>query len=87
MACATTPIKMTCGKHSQRLVRALNGGTCKIEAAVLSPSKQRLATCAEFEKMLGLRTHQIGAVYDLIDDVIIGRLAEGKRNGKGWITR
>jgi hypothetical protein len=72
---------------SQRLVRALNGGTCKIEAAVLSPSKQRLATCAESKKMLGLRTHQIGAVYDLIDDVIIGRLAEGKRNGKGWITR
>jgi hypothetical protein len=25
--------------------------------------------------MLGLRVHQVGAVYDLVDDAIIGRLA------------
>jgi hypothetical protein len=74
-------------KIAQRLTRALKGGNCRIEAAVLSPSKQRLATCAESKRMLGLRTHQIGAVYDLVDDVIIGRVAEGKRNGKGWIAR
>jgi hypothetical protein len=72
---------------AQRLNRAMKGGKCRIEAAILSPSKQRLATCAESKTMLGLRVHQVGAVYDLIDDAIIGRLAEGKRNGSGWVRR
>jgi superfamily II DNA or RNA helicase len=72
---------------AQRLALALKGGTCRIEAAILSPSKQRLATCAESKTMLGFRVHQVGAVYDLLDDAIIGRLAEGKRNGSGWVAR
>jgi superfamily II DNA or RNA helicase len=72
---------------AQRLTRALKGSTCRIEAATLSPSKQRLATCAESRTMLGFRVHQVGAVYDLIDDAIIGRLAEGKRNGSSWVAR
>ncbi len=71
---------------AQRLTRALKGGTCRIEAAILSPSKQCLATCAESKTMLGFRVHQVGAVYDLIDDALIGRLAEGKRNGSGWVA-
>jgi len=39
--------------------------------------------------MLGLRVHQVGAVYDLVDDAIIGRLAAdamvaaGKGNDDG----
>jgi superfamily II DNA or RNA helicase len=74
-------------KIAQRLAYVLKGGTCRIEAATLSPSKQRLATCAENRTMFGLRVHQIGAVYDLVDDAIIGRLAEGKRNGSSWIAR
>lgn len=74
-------------KIAQRLIRALKGGRCRIEAAVLSPSKQRLATCAESKTMLGLRVQQIGAVYDLVDDALIGRLAQGKRNGNGWVAR
>ena len=72
---------------AQRITRALKGGTCRIEAAILSPSKQRLATCAESKTMLGFRVNQVGAIYDLIDDAIIGRLAEGKRNGSGWVAR
>jgi superfamily II DNA or RNA helicase len=72
---------------AERLTRALKGSTCRIEAAILSPSKQRLAACAESRTMLGFRVHQVGAVYDLIDDAIIGRLAEGKRNGSGWVAR
>jgi hypothetical protein len=72
---------------AQRLTRALKGGKWRIEAATLSPSKQRLATCAESKTMLGFRVNQVGAVYDLIDDAIIGRLAKGKRNGSGWISR
>lgn len=74
-------------KVSKHMSRVLKGGTCRVEAAILSPSKQRLATCAENKTMLGFRVHQVGAVYDLIDDAIIGRLAEGKRNGSGWVAR
>ena len=74
-------------KIAQRLTRALKGGNCRIEAAILSPSKQRLAAWAESKTMLGLRVHQVGAVYDLADDAIIGRLAQGKRNGRGWVAR
>jgi hypothetical protein len=74
-------------KIAQRLNLAMKGGKCQVEAAVLSPSKQRLATCAESKSMLGFRVHQVGAVYDLIDDAIIGRLAEGKRNGSSWAAR
>jgi hypothetical protein len=37
--------------------------------------------------MLGLRVHQVGAVYDLVDDAFVGRLAEGKRNGSSWVAR
>jgi hypothetical protein len=74
-------------KIAERLNLAVKGGKCRIEAAILSPSKKRLATCAESKTMLGLRVHQIGAVYDLIDDAIVGRLAQGKRNGSGWVAR
>jgi hypothetical protein len=37
--------------------------------------------------MLGFRVQQVGAVYDLVDDAIVGRLAQGKRNGSAWIAR
>jgi superfamily II DNA or RNA helicase len=74
-------------KVEHRLTYALKGGACRIEAATLSPSKQRLATCAESKTMLGFRVQQVGAVYDLVDDAIVGRLAQGKRNGSAWIAR
>jgi hypothetical protein len=70
---------------AQRLKRTLKSGTCRIEAAILSPSKQRLATCAESRTLLGLRVNRVGAIYDLADDAIIGRLAEGKRKGSSWV--
>jgi hypothetical protein len=65
-------------KVTQRLARALKGGNCRIEAVTLSPSKDRLATCLENKTLLGFRVRQVGAVYDLTGDTIIGRLAEGK---------
>jgi len=66
---------------------ALKGAKCRVEAAVLSPSKQRLATCCESKTMLGLRVQQVGAIYDLDDDAIIGKLALGKRGAAGWSAR
>jgi ERCC4-related helicase len=72
---------------AQHLKHTLKGGNCRIEAAVLSPSRQRLAACAQSRTLFGLRVHQIGAVYDLNDGAIIGRLAEGRRGGAGFVAR
>ena len=71
-------------KVVHRLAGILKGSRCRVEAAVLSPSKQHLATCAETKRLLGFRVQQVGAIYNLVDDAIIGRLAEGRRNGSGW---
>jgi hypothetical protein len=73
-------------KITGRLSVALKWGKSRIEAAVVSPSKQRVASCSEW-KTLGFRVHQVGAIYDLADNVLIGRLAEGKRGANGWVSR
>jgi superfamily II DNA or RNA helicase len=71
---------------AQHLRRALKGGAWRVEAAVLSPSRQRLAACAESRTLFGFRVRQAGAVCDLADGAIIGRVAYGKRSGKGWVA-
>jgi hypothetical protein len=62
-------------------------GKCKVEAAALSPSKRHLAVCCEIRTLLGLRAHQVGAIYDLEDMAPVGRLASGKRGSGGWAER
>ena len=58
---------------------------CKVEAAVLSPTKRNLAMCCEFKSLLGLRTHQLGAIYDLAENTAAGRIVVGKRGKNGWL--
>ena len=70
------------GKVAGRLSVALKSGKCRVEAAMLSPGKHRLACCSESKTLLGLRVRHIGSVYDLAGDTIIGRLADGKRNAR-----
>jgi superfamily II DNA or RNA helicase len=72
---------------AQHLRRALKGGGCRIESAVLSPSRQRLAACAESRTLFGLRVRQVGAVYDVADGAIAGRVARGRRGSGGWAAR
>jgi hypothetical protein len=74
-------------KVNDHLTRVLKGGNCRIEAAILSPSHDMLAACAEKKRLLGLRVHQVGAVYDVAADALVGKLAEGKRNGGAWAPR
>jgi hypothetical protein len=74
-------------KIIDRLSHALRGGKCRVEAAVVSPSKQRIASCSEWKTLLGFRVQQVGAIYDLADNALIGRLAEGKRGADGWVSR
>jgi superfamily II DNA or RNA helicase len=65
----------------------LKGGKCRIEAATLSPAGRHLAVCCEVRTLLGIRVHQLGAIYDLAESAHIGRLAEGKRGDAGWVER
>ena len=74
-------------KVAERVTVALRNGKCRVEAAMLSPSKRHLAACAESKSLLGLRVHQVGAIYDLTDNAIIGHIAEGKRNRGNWVAR
>ncbi|MCP3447315.1 SNF2-related protein [Bradyrhizobium sp. CCGUVB14] len=70
-----------------RVTSAVKGRKCRIEAGIMSPSRRYLATCAESKTMLGFRVSHIGAIYDLNDNSIVGRLAEGKRAGGNWKAR
>ena len=54
---------------------------------MVSPSKQRIASCSEWKTLLGFRVQQVGAIYDLAGNALIGRLAEGKRGADGWVSR
>ncbi len=72
---------------AERIASALKGSKCKIEAAILSPSKRHLAACAESKAFLGLRVSYVGAIYDLADNAIVGRVPEGKRSGGHWAAR
>jgi superfamily II DNA or RNA helicase len=70
-----------------RLSAALNGKKCRIEAATLSPAGHHLATCSEIRTLLGWRVRQAGAIYNLADGSIFGRITEGSRNGSRWEAR
>lgn len=75
------------GRVAERVAATAKNGKCRIEAAVLSPSKRHLAACAESKTLLGWRVNHIGAIYDLTDNSVVGRLAEGKRGAGGWAAR
>ncbi len=68
----------------ERVTLTIKGGKNRVEAAVLSPSKTHLAICSESKTMLGLRVRHLGAMYDLSDSSLVGRVAEGKRQGNVW---
>jgi hypothetical protein len=67
-----------------RIAAAVRGAKCRVEAATLSPTKMHLATCSEARTLMGIRVRQVGAVYDLTDTALVGRLAVGKRGPSGW---
>jgi hypothetical protein len=70
-----------------RVWSAVKGAKCRVEAATLAPTKTYLATCSEARTLMGIRVRQVGAVYDLNDTAIVGRLAVGKRGPGGWVAR
>jgi hypothetical protein len=70
---------------ADRIEGEMHGGRCQVHAAILSPARQYLAVCSEVRTLLGMRAHQVGAVYCIADDALVGRLAVGKRGRNGWI--
>jgi superfamily II DNA or RNA helicase len=70
-----------------RVGTALRRGKCRIESAIRSPARRHLATCSEIRTMMGMRVRQVGSIYDIDGNTIIGRLAVGKRGSKNWIER
>ena len=66
------------------LAKAIGGGRCKVEAAVLSPDKQHLAICSEVRTLLGFRVRHVGLMYSIGELSLVGRLAQGRRAGSGW---
>lgn len=69
---------------ANRMSTALSGKSCRVEAAVLSPSGKHLAACSEVKSMLGLRTRHAAGIYSLADRSLTGRTPEGRRNGGHW---
>ncbi len=65
----------------------LKGGKCHVHAAVLSPTKRYLATCSEIKTLLGLRTSYAGAIYDIDEKVIVGRVRTGKGHAGTAVAR
>jgi superfamily II DNA or RNA helicase len=70
-----------------RVSSALKGKRCRVEAAILSPARRHLATCAEVRSMLGMRVRQAGAIYNLADHSIVGHITEGSRGSRRWEAR
>lgn len=75
----------TWAELAQRFARKLGSSRCEVEAATLSPNEGCLAVCLEIRTFLGLRVHHAGAVYSLIDGMVLGRIAKGKRGRQGWL--
>ena len=69
---------------AERIAAATKSRKCNIEAAILSPSNQHLATCAEQRVMLGMRVYQVGALYDISTNSIVGRICTGRRGRDSW---
>lgn len=61
-------------RASDRLDRA----RCRIDAAVLAPSRTHLAMVAEVRTMFGLRSRRAGFVFAIPQGEIVGRVAIGK---------
>ncbi len=72
---------------AERIAATSKGGKYKIEAAVRSPSGQHLVVCAEVKTIIGFRVRQIGAMFEITTNSIVGRVAVGKRNRSQWIEQ
>jgi hypothetical protein len=74
-------------KIATRASAALKNNRLRIEAAQVSLDEHHLAVVAEMRTLLGWRSHQIGFLYSLDNDAILGRIAQGRRHGGSWVEQ
>lgn len=71
---------------AQRLASS-QGGKIRIESAVESIDGKHLAICCENKTLFGLRSTILGALYDLNDGVLVGKIGSGKRDKDVWTPK
>lgn len=62
----------------------LGNGKHTIEAAELSPDGNKLALCMEIKTLLGFKVRHYGFIFSIKDNLIVGKIAKGKREENGW---
>lgn len=72
---------------SERIAAANKGGKHKIVASVRSPSGEHVVACAEVKTMMGFRVRQVGAMFEIATNSIVGRVASGKRDRGHWVEQ
>lgn len=70
---------------SEKTSRQLGRGKCTVEAASVSEDGKNLAVSAEVKTWVGIKKRNVGLIYSLEDDDVIGRITIGKRNENGWV--
>jgi hypothetical protein len=68
----------------QREAQAIGKGRCRVEAALKSPSGKYLAVSTEVKTLLGFRKRHLGFLFANEKKSIVGKIAEGTREGRGW---
>lgn len=63
---------------------ALGAKRCRVEASVLSPNGKHLAACVEVRTLLGFRVRQVGVLFELESNSILGRVVQGQRTKNKW---
>jgi len=69
---------------SKSLPKKIQGRGCKIESAVLSPDKKKIAICMEVRTLLGLKKRYAGFLYSLVNQSVLSRITLGRRKSNQW---
>ncbi len=58
---------------------------CKVEATEVAPDGKHIAVCLEIRTLLGLKLRRGGLIYSIEDNLVVGRIAKGKRENGVWV--
>ena len=72
------------GLIATKVSTILRSKNCKVESAILSPDKKKLAICLEVKTWIGLKVRYAGLLYSIEDANIIGRVVIGKLENNDW---
>lgn len=56
----------------------------KVEASEVSLSGKHIAVCVEIKTLLGFKVRYGGFIYSPVDNIVVGRIAVGKREMNSW---